>query len=122
MSKVLMARVLTALMPEKLLVEKTIEALVEYQEAKYGPSESFKEVSEETEGEDNSSLKNFFKNNDHLTTSSSDEEGREDVEKPFAQLITLMMKWQDEGKEMSDIFKENEGANPLFSNEEKRTS
>ncbi len=117
-----MARVLTALMPEKLLVEKTIEALVEYQEAKYGPSESFKEGSKETKGEDDSSLKNFFKNNDHLTTSSSDEEGREDVEKPFAQLITLMMKWQDEGKEMSDIFKENEGANPLFSNEEKRTS
>lgn len=92
MSGMLMARMMSAMLPEEKLVQDAIEELTKYKEAKFGNSTEPKDASFE-------GLKDFFESNPHQKLNS-------DVEEPMAVITTLIIKWNDKDKSMEEIMSE----------------
>lgn len=94
MSALAQMRMLTAMMPEQMLIEKAIEALQEYSEKKFGkPSENLEENFD--------SIKDFLSGKSPSVT-------EEKVIKPVAELTVILMKWEDEGRDMREIMEDSE--------------
>lgn len=109
MSTLGMARMLTALMPEEIILEKTIKALQKYQKEKFGETEEIK-VSDTLVQEEPSKegLADFFKSNKHKDAPRKLNPGKEGVPKPMSEVMMLIVKFQDDGMKMEDIMKESE--------------
>lgn len=106
MSHLGMARMLTALMPEELLLEKTIEALQKYQTEKYGTEEVKVSDTLAQEKPKSGGLADFFKSNSHQPSNTIT--NSTEVKKPISELMTLIMKFQDDGKSVYDIMEDSE--------------
>jgi hypothetical protein len=110
MSTLGMARMLTALMPEEIILEKTIKALQKYQKEKFGETEEIEKVPGTLVQKELSKggLADFFKSNKHKDTPRKLNPGKEGVPKPMSEVMMLTIKFQDDGMKMEDIMKESE--------------
>lgn len=100
-SSIALLRLLTNVMPEEMLLDKAIEALKEYKEEKFG--DSIKVETPSDNPEEGGSLKDFFSK----TTEQVEEKEKKDVVQPQAQVMSLIMKWQDMGKTSEEIMEDS---------------
>lgn len=92
----MVARVMTSFMPEKLILDKAIEALIDYRDEKFNSDKK-------TEKDSLDSIKEFLASTGQGSSSSVEEI---DSKIPKAQISALLMKWEDLGKTMETIMAE----------------
>lgn len=91
----MLARILTAAMPEEALLDIAIKALQEYKEQKFSSQPNVEN------DEPLQPLKDFL----------SKEEGespKKEITQPFMQITSLLMKWKDEELSLGEIIKDTE--------------